>query len=228
MHIAAALQHVENLAGLCDGAKQRVITARAFLGFVETDRRALGMASGRKHAAIEVQRQRGRLEDFQPIQHQILRARLHLGDRALVEPGQQSAERRHAGHLPKTQRAQNHRIILIILHVAQSVKAQQQMQEDRPQTKTVGIQAGAFQMTAAILQFAPEPQPDKKLLEDHETPERSHLTVVIKFHAWNCPRCGVNALTGNFHFWWPFVLGGLVWFNSISTQAEGHFQPFLL
>lgn len=48
------MQHVEGLAGLRDGAKERVIAARAFLVFVETYGSALGVTFGGEHAAVEV------------------------------------------------------------------------------------------------------------------------------------------------------------------------------
>jgi len=94
------------------------------------------------------------------------------------------------------------------------------------QAERVGILVVTCQMLGALPKFVPEPQPDEKLLEDDESSKGGHVRIAFEFDAWNRALSGVDRTAGNFHFWWPFVLGWFGCRNSIQTQAKGHFQRF--
>ena len=55
VHVAGAVESVEDLAGLGDGCEQGVVAALAFLLFVESDGGALGVALGAEYRAVEVE-----------------------------------------------------------------------------------------------------------------------------------------------------------------------------
>ena len=55
MHIAGAMMKVEDLVGLGDGGKQRIVASQAFLFLVEAHRSAFGMAFRAQHRAVEIQ-----------------------------------------------------------------------------------------------------------------------------------------------------------------------------
>ena len=60
MHVTGAMPDVEDLSGLGDGAKQRVVTALPFLLPVKADGCAFSETPGRQYRTIEVQRDAGR------------------------------------------------------------------------------------------------------------------------------------------------------------------------
>lgn len=71
--IAGSVVNIEHLVGLCDGTKQRVVAARAFLFLVETHRRAFGVASRAQHGTVEVERHSRQPLGQQAFQDQVLR-----------------------------------------------------------------------------------------------------------------------------------------------------------
>ena len=92
MHVAAAVMQVEELAGLGDGAKQRVVAALSFLFFVESDGGPLGVASGAEHAAIEVERDARQLFGHQSCEHDLAEIAAQIGNGIFVKPGECAAD----------------------------------------------------------------------------------------------------------------------------------------
>ena len=110
MDIPGAMQHIEHLPRLGDGAKEGIITALALLLAVKPHRRALGKARGAKYRAIEIERHPGEFQCHQPCDDQLPEHVLQVLDTVLVSPCQPPAQGGHIGQSSQTQRPLDQRV----------------------------------------------------------------------------------------------------------------------
>ena len=89
------MKQVEELAGLCDRAEQRVVAAGALALPVVADGTTFGMASRAQHRAIEVDGDPGELLLAQSIDHEVAVERAHALDVTCRHLGKPACPRRY-------------------------------------------------------------------------------------------------------------------------------------
>ena len=74
------MQDIEKLVRLCHCGKERIVTARSFLLFVETDCGPFGMTACRLHRAIKVHSDSGELFFIQTVEHDLTHKATYILD----------------------------------------------------------------------------------------------------------------------------------------------------
>jgi hypothetical protein len=107
MYVATAVQDIEYLAGLGDGAKQRIVTAGSFVLFIVAHRRTLSVTFGALHTAIEIHGHGLKGFLLQPLQNQVTVGFLLQGYTVIIKLREYPANGRHTGQRFETQNAFN-------------------------------------------------------------------------------------------------------------------------
>src|SRR5690606_8465355 len=131
MDIARTMPDIKHLAGLGDGAKQRIVTALAFLFAIEAHRTAFGKAPGGNNRAVEVQGDPRQAQSLQPRAHQLTIGLAQLLDTTVIHPGQGAADRSHIRQARHAQHAADHRIILVVTQILQTAVTEKQMDDQQ-------------------------------------------------------------------------------------------------
>ena len=123
MDVAAAVQYIEHLSGLGDGAEQGVVAALALLLAVEAHGGAFSKAARADHRAVEIQRQARRPQGGEALQHQPTQQALQRSNALGIGTGQAATDRGHIRQALQPHHAFHHRVIGIEAQVT-TAKAQ--------------------------------------------------------------------------------------------------------
>ena len=95
--VSGPMVHVEHLVGLGDGAKQRVVAARALLRLVEPHRGAFGMTPGAQHRPVEVEGDAREPFALEALEDHRPRLGADVTDAALVGTAERATDGGHVG-----------------------------------------------------------------------------------------------------------------------------------
>lgn len=198
MHVAGTVRQVEDLAGLGDGAQQRVVASLASPLVVKAHGNAFCEAAGGLHDAVEVQRQHGQPENPEPLQYQRphrVPAALHAtfvgcGEgpryRARVRQGTQAQDPQHQGIVP------------IVAGVAQLSVAEQEMDDELQHHRPQPVDGRAIVGAETAPQPGFQAQSGEQLLEHHEAGVRGQL-LVLELHVGKSERFTVGLDSATLH-----------------------------
>jgi len=203
MDVTRTVQDIEDLTGLGNGTKQRVIAAGALLLFVKPHGGPFGPPTGALHRAVEVQRDALELQLAQSFHGKFPHQRSKLLHAPAVGLGQGTAQRGHIGKSAQPQKPLHHGVVVIGLTLAQPAIPQQQVDHQREHDEVVSKDRATCQVAKATAQLLLEPQPGKQALKDDQTGKRGQ-GVVFKMEGGNLAGFTVNRGSAMFH------LGGLL------------------
>ena len=133
------MPHIEYLAGLGHGAKQRIVAALAFLLAVKAHGRAFGETPGGQHRAVEVERHAGKAKNAQLLEHSLPTEPAQQGNAAGILARQGPTDSGHIRQALNAQQAVHHGIVMVVAHILKPAIAQQevgnQQQHDKAEAK---------------------------------------------------------------------------------------------
>jgi hypothetical protein len=206
VHVTGTMPDIEDLPGLGDGAKQRVVAALPFLLPIEADSCALGEAASGKNRAVEVQRDAGQPQFAELIQHPLPEKAAQIGDTGLIQPRQRPADGGDIWQALQSQQAAHHGIILVVGHVLEPAVAQQEVDDQQQHDDAVAEDRADRQVTETPGQLLLQPNAGKQGLVDHQSGERGQ-PLILEFDLGNAVGFTMNSGFATLH------ANGLRWFS---------------
>src|SRR5690606_38197735 len=178
VHVAGAMQAIEEHAELGDYAEQRVIAARAPVLGIEANRSTLGVAFGAEHGTVEI--------DGDPSESFCLNA---LEGHVTDEVGQardfagaclceSPRNGRHVRNLADAERSCDQRIVGVVVPVAQASKPEQYVDDQLQDNAREPKYALAVNFGEAAPQPLPEAQTPKQRHEQYEARKRCQAVIL--------------------------------------------------
>ncbi len=224
--VAGAVQEVEHLAGLGDGAEQRDSScARPSSFLVVADGRALGVAHGGLDRAVEVEGEAGDAEGAQPIETELAAKSAQARDGACVDRSEHAADGRDVGQAAQAEDALHHGIVAIEADIAQLAVTEQQMNDERENDDVVAEDRGDAEVSEAGVEAIAQPESGEELLKEEESGEGSEA-LLLETQSGERARFAVRVGPASFHGGWaPFVWRSLF---LVDETLPGGRQPIHL
>ena len=160
--MTGAVQEVEHLGSLGDGAEQGIVAAGPLALLVVADGGAFGVSAGGLHRAVKVQGDAEQSQALQPVEAQVHQQAAEVIDALFVSLLEHPAQGGYVGQAPQAQDAFDQRVVQVGPTVPQFTKAQQHMHDDlqeqvgRAEDLAVGQMAEAGPQTRFEIQHSEE------------------------------------------------------------------------
>lgn len=215
MNVSRAMVKIEDLAGLSDGAEQRVVAPLPFLLAIEADSRTFSIATGADHRAIEIEGQAAKAETSQPLGHELPAHLPQIRHAVRIGRGEQATDSGDIRQAFKAEDPQHHRIVAVVAQIPELSVTKQQMDDKAEHGQGVVISAARAQVAENRTQPLSEVESLEKELKEEEPREGGQLLVFeqqgwggmgftsnlisAKLHDERPPWVGVGALTTPFY-----------------------------
>jgi len=181
--VAGAVEQVEDLGGLGDGAEERVVAAGPLAFLVVADGGALGMSAGGLDGAVEVQGQACESQEGQALEEQLPQQSADILDALGVGVAEHSTERGHIGQAVESQQTFDQGIVAIGAGVAEVAKAEQEMDDELEEEGGRAEDLAGSEVPKAGSQSAGQIQDGEESLEEDQSGEGSER-LRLKLQGW--------------------------------------------
>jgi hypothetical protein len=171
--VSGAVQEIQHLSGLGQGAEQRIVTAGPFLLLVEPHGGPFGTSAGGLHRAVEVQGDAGKVELTEPLENQILQQRAEMADGGGVHLAEHSAEGGHVGQAFRAQQAFHQGLVTVAAAVAEFPEAQKEMEDQLEENAGPAEDLAHAQVPEAAVQSGLELHDGEEMLKEDQPGEGS-------------------------------------------------------
>ena len=207
---------------------QRVVTALPFLLPVKSDGRAFSETPGRQYRTIEVQRDAGRLQAPDLIQHPLPAELTQMGDTSVIQARQRPANGGHIRQMFQPQQAAHHGIVLVVAHILKSAITQQEVDYQQQDDDAVTIDRADGQVAETPGELLLQADPAEQRLVHHQTGKRGQ-SLILKFNLGNTMGLAMNGGFATLHvdglFWLSCWVGAYQFYQARDRffMAEKHF-----
>jgi len=175
--VARAMEEVEYLAGLSDGAEQRIVGAIALALLVEPDGGAFSGAAGGLDRAVEVQRDSPEARQAQSIEDQGAKEAAAFVRAVGVGTGERAADGGDIGETGQTQQPSDHWIVFVEAQFPKSAVAEQEVDDEEQHHGVVAEDRAHLQVAETGSQPFLDVELGEEGLEDDQARERCECLV---------------------------------------------------
>lgn len=224
--VARAMEEVEYLAGLSDGAEQRIVGAVALALLVEADGGAFRSAAGGLDRAVEVERDSAEVCQAQSIEDQGAKEAAGFVRALGVGTGERAADGGDIGETGQTQKPSDHRIVLVEAQFPKSAVAEQEVDDEEQHHGVVAEDRAQVEVAETGSQPFLDVELGEEGLEDDQARERGEC-LVFEPDVGKGVKLAMDGGSARLHAGGLFLTGGLFLANE-PYQSGDHLSTFAL
>ena len=166
-----AVEEVEDLTGLSDGAEEGVVASSSLFHLVEADGGSLGVPAGGVHGAVEVEGEPWGLPRDEAVQNEGAEESAEALDTVGTGFGEGTADGGDIGEAREAEEPEDHGILVIVAGVTQFAVAQEEVDDEEKGDACETVDGTGGEMVEAIPEAFLKPQVVKEPLQDDESGE---------------------------------------------------------